>query len=77
MVTSRERSITVYFHYFLKISILDVARILDPVIDVAYSTILEFLVFKYSRVGILTDCRDFRKFYLNIFFFPFLFFIFT
>ena len=77
MVTSRERSITVYFHYFQKISILDVARILDPVIDVAYSTILEFLVFKYSRVGILTDCRDSRKFYLNIFLFPFSIFYFT
>ena len=77
MVTSRERSITVYFHYFQKISILDVARILDPLIDVAYSTILEFLVFKYSRVGILTAGRDFRKFYLNIFLFPFFIFYFT
>ena len=77
MVTSRERSITVYFHYFQKISILDVARILDPVIDVAYSTILEFLVFKYSRVGILIICRDSRKFYLNIFLFSFSIFYFT
>ena len=45
---------------FKKSSILAVPEVREPLIVVLYSTILEFLVFIYSRVGILTDCRNFR-----------------
>ena len=64
------QSIFIIFKTFL-----DVAEVLDLLIVVVCSFILEFLVFQYSRADILTDCRKYRKFYTNIFSFHFLFFI--
>ena len=58
------QSIFIIFKKFL-----DVAEVLDLLIVVVCSFILGFLVFKYSRADILTDCRKYRKLYANIFYF--------